>query len=97
MRNLISLMPPSVLLCISATAIAFGTYYAVAQSTNLPGSERLRDRWASTATRRGTSGHRSHRPRANGPIDLTLLGGIALVTAYQGMSLKRRQRQGIIS
>lgn len=97
MRNLISLLPPSVLLGISATTAVFGAYYVVAQSTDLPGSDRLRDRWESTTTRRGTSAHRSHRPRANGPIDLTLLGGIALITAFQGMSLKRRQGQGIIS
>ncbi len=81
---------PSIFLSIAVATGVFGVYYWLAQSAALPGSEALRARWGTLTTRRGVSGNRMHRPRASGPIDLTLLGGISAFCLWKGVQARKR-------
>ena len=80
-----------VLFSIAIASACLAIYYLAAQAVELPGSSSLRDRWNSMTTRRGSPGHRSHRPRPNGPIDITVLGFLCLTTAWKANRLKHNK------
>lgn len=84
---------PTALFVIALAAGAFGIYYWLAQSVQLPGSEGLRERWGMQTTRRGVKGNRMHRPRASGPLDLTLIGGVCAFSLWQGLKTKNRTQE----
>lgn len=84
---------PMIFFVIAAATGVFGIYYWLAQSSPLPGSDALRERWGTQTTRRGVSGNRMHRPRASGPIDLTLLGGVSAFCLWKGLETRKRNQE----
>jgi len=84
---------PKTCLVLAAATLTFGAYYGAAQRLDLPGSPGLRARWNDLTTRRGTRGHRVHRPRPTGPIDMSLCGLAFVALTWQGLSLRARQRR----
>ncbi|MEQ1933896.1 MAG: hypothetical protein ABL962_08465 [Fimbriimonadaceae bacterium] len=84
---------PRVCFAIAAGSVVVGAYYALALKAEVPGSAFFRGRWESTTTMRGARGNRDHAPRPAGPIDLSILAGLALVTTWQGLSLLSKNKQ----
>lgn len=81
---------PRTLFVIAAVTGLFGTYYWLAQSFPLPGSDALKERWGMQTTRRGVRGNRMHRPRASGPLDLTLLYGVSAFSLWKGLQARKQ-------
>ncbi|MBS1712749.1 MAG: hypothetical protein JST30_00280 [Armatimonadetes bacterium] len=78
---------------LAAVTLTAGAYYGAAQTLDLPGAPRLRERWNDLTTRRGTRGHRVHRPRPTGPLDMSLCGLAFVALTWQGLSLRAKQRR----
>ncbi|MBN8689720.1 MAG: hypothetical protein J0L72_02885 [Armatimonadetes bacterium] len=75
---------------ICVACVVIGGYYIAAQSMQLPGSEQLRGRWNAVQRHTGTSGHRMHNPKPNGPYDLTVLGVVAVFTLYKSIQYRNK-------
>lgn len=93
MKKLVIFRNPKSCFVLAVACASFSAYYALAQSYALPGNANLRERWGSLTTRRGTRGHRTHRARPNGPIDISLLVLATGVMTWKGVSLSRHIRK----
>lgn len=76
---------------VAALSLIFGIYYLAAQTSPLPGSDALRGRWQDLNTMRGPRGHRQHKPRLNGPIDITILGLLVVVMGMRGFKFTKQE------